>query len=246
LFLGLVFSTNTTQIPTTFVPTPTAPAGRNFTPCCWEQFCNNNYQLGGKDGGPMKVKIGAFITQISQVDVQNIQVKFDFYYWLKWDLCQRDKNNQTINPHLTIQFTNTLSCDLYIQPTSAFPRCDIFTGEAYWEVRIQGTYNQFYNFVQYPLDNHYLEFQFEDSLYARQQQIYVKDTIISDKNPTWTTSGIKDGITISGWFFNGTLLETEQPSYYLTSDFDTAYGTSEYSNYRFGIVIERGAIIFYL
>jgi len=246
LFFGIVLGTNstTTLAPTTTpTPTPTAPPNASVT-TCWESMCNNQFQLGGKNGGPMQVKIGAFITQISQVDTINIQVKFDFYYWLKWDFCQRDEKNNTINPHQTIEYTNTLACDLFKTQTYMYPQCNIFTGEAYWEVRLQGTYNQFYNFVQYPLDNHYLEFQFEDGLYSRQQQIYIKDSIISSKHPSWTTSGIKDGITISGWFFNGSLLETEQPSYYFTSDFDTAYGTSEYSNYRFGIVIERGAIIF--
>jgi len=126
--------------------------------------------------------------------------------------------------------------------TPGTPSCSIFPNEAYYEFRIEGTFLQVLSFKKFPLDRHILNFQFEDVNYGSKFLIYVKDDI---KNSFSSASGIKDGSELSGWNLEK-FLECEQTKYYNSSNFNAAYSQTTYSNYRFEILISKGASFYIL
>jgi len=213
---------------------------QNSTVCCWEDpaVCPNGLHYSATN--PVIVKIGTFINAIPLVDSQNIAASFDVYIWLKWDFCVRDYQGNLFTPHTTLELTNTLAQNIICTPTYKYPVCNLFKGEAYWEIRIQGTFLQNFEFHKFPLDFHNVTMQFENSVYSRSQMIFQADYVPG----IYETSFFKD-LTITGWnTISTTILQSEQPSYYYTSDFEVAYANYEYSNYQFSIQITRGPILY--
>jgi len=166
--------------------------------------------------------------------------------WLKWDMCQRDYNDSQINPHITMQFVNVIQQPA-VTPTYQVPVCTIFPNQAYWELRVQGTFQQQYTFHQFPLDCHNVNYQIEDNIYGRSYLIYKKDDLLAQIfGQTFGTAGIKNGTTIPGWEIGTTLLQKEAVANYNTTDFLQAYANTAFSNYRFGVTITRGLDVYTL
>jgi len=215
---------------------------QNETVCCWEDSLRCPNGLHYSPTNPVIVKIGTFINAIPLVDSNNILADFDVYIWLKWDVCQRDYLNALFTPHTQLELTNSLAQNVIVTPTYKYPVCNLFPGQAYWEIRIQGCFLQNFEFHKFPLDCHNVTMEFENSLYSRTQLLFQGDYVPGK----YQTSSFKD-LTITGWNTISTnILQSEQPSYYYTSDFEVAYGTPEYSNYRFSIQITRGASLYVL
>ncbi len=106
---------------------------------------------------------------------------------------------------------NAQRVDLTSKPTFVEPVCDLFPGLAYWELRVEGLFQQQLNFIKFPLDSHDLiisvEVSFDlfqclltksqDTQFARNDLLYQLDTSVQDGLPA---SGIKRGVALSGWY----------------------------------------------
>jgi len=210
-------------------------------PCCWELNCPNGFQIQPT----LKITIGAFINQIVDVNIITPQVGFDYYVWLKWDNCIRDYQNNSVQAHVNLQLINTLGNNVQNVPTYTYPICDVFPGQAYWEVRVQGIFYQKFDFSQYPLDSHSINFQFEDAVLGYSYLQYQKDILTSRINGvTYGASGLKENLTVASWNLGSGILERESTSFYNTTDFEVAYQNNAYSNYRFGVIIRRGTQVY--
>jgi hypothetical protein len=51
--------------------------------------------------------------------------------------------------------------DTTIKPTFVDPVCDLFSNQAYFEMRIEGRFQQSLSFLKFPLDNHNLVVEIE-------------------------------------------------------------------------------------
>jgi len=215
------------------VQTPATP------PPCWEVSCtkfNTPY--------PMQIKIGLFLGEISAFNLGASTVEIDSYAWLKWNMCQRDYTNTTINPSLTLEISNVFGrSSLTTTVTPGTPSCTTFPGEVYYEFRFEGAFLQLLSLKKFPLDSHLINIQFEDVYYSREYLVYAGDNVF-DKQYT-NTSGLKDGTELSGWTITS-FSQLESPAYYNSSNFQAAYGQSIYSNYRFQIKLSRGASFYIL
>jgi len=208
-------------------------------PPCWEVNCtkfNTTY--------PMQIKIGLFLGEISAFNLESSTVEIDSYAWLKWNMCQRDYTNTTINPSVTLEISNVFGrTSLEVTVTPGTPSCTTFPGEVYYEFRFEGAFLQLLSLKKFPLDSHLINIQFEDVYYSREYLVYAGDNVF-DKQYT-NTSGMKDGTELSGWTITG-FSQLESPAYYNSSNFQAAYGQSIYSNYRFQIQLSRGGSFYIL
>jgi len=117
-------------------------------------------------------------------------------------------------------------------------------GYVYQIWRIEGQFYEKLNFQKYPLDTHPINIAFEDSVYARDYMIYVKDELYRDG---FVASGISGNARLSGWTIEG-FWEQEVDSEYPTNwgAVNNFYSANSYSNYRFGLYLYRGSAVYIL
>jgi len=145
---------------------------------------------------------------------------------------------QTLSP----ENVDSRATDLYFTTLLPTPTCDADNGSVYQLWRIEASFHQVMTFQKYPIDSHLIWIEFEDNTFPRSDLLYQRDDLVYSG---FSASGVSNFVQITGWsvidFF-----EREQPSVYGT-DFgasDPLYAASVYSNYRFGVILDRGPAVY--
>lgn len=177
---------------------------------------------------PQQVTVGFYAMSLQGFDQEDNSYYADFYMWLRW------KGEH--DPTASLELTNNIErWGLTMTPVYEEPK-ELPTGELIQQFHVQGRFFQPLDMSDYPLDEHQLTVQIEDTQFAEDQVVYVADT---------EDSGIDAGFRIPGW----SITDWSVP---ITShQYDTSFGEGKiaeaahtYSAAAFALDIERPRTFF--
>ncbi len=163
------------------------------------------------------VSVGAYVQRLSNVSPQNGTFDVDMWLWFRWKGAQ-------VRPDQSFEFVN----GVINSRTDGEVQAD---GEMnYVSVRVQATIFHDFDVRRFPLDNHVIDLQLEDTTYDNAQLTYIIDDGI----------GLDPSVRVSGWKV------VLQPTVVETHVYPTNYGlrsagpeASNYSRMTFSIALDR-------
>jgi hypothetical protein len=164
----------------------------------------------GGASAPAEVKIGAFVTSISEIDPAAGSFDISAYIWAI-------SPPGVIDPLRQIQFlTRTAS----VEPAVSL---DLASGETYTSVQVRATVDQIYDIDNFPFDHQTLRMNLETQLPSDNVRL-VPDT---------ADSRVADFLVLSGWDVLGLSFEEATVTY------DTGFGHAQHPNFsRLALLIE--------
>jgi hypothetical protein len=175
---------------------------------------------------PRQVTIGIYLTSIYGLDQQVNTFYADFYLWMRW----RGEDDPTATFEL---LNNVERWGLTMTPIFAEPAA-LPSGEWLQQFHVQGQFFQPLALGDFPLDEHAIMIQIEDSTFLANEQVYVADL---------DQSGISPELYLPGWRVTGWSLAASVRRY------GTGFGnpTSDaqaFSRAQFALTIARPASYF--
>lgn len=136
--------------------------------------------------GPRVVTVGAYIQDLSDVDLKGGTFRADFYLWFVWT-GEKD-------PTKTYEFTNVLREDLTAVPTGVDdqgnPTPDVLEdGRKIQILHVQGRFVEAFDVEEYPLDDQNLVISIEDSESGSSDLVYQIDP----------GTALRHDLSIIGW-----------------------------------------------
>ncbi len=163
------------------------------------------------------VSVGVYVTRLSNVSAQNGTFDVDMWMWFRW-------TGSDIRPDQTFELVNGVissKSDAQVQDDQ---------GVNYSTVRVQATIFHDFDVRRFPLDNHIITLEVEDSNLNATQLTYKVDQGIA----------LDPSVRVSGWKV------AMQPTTVATHVYNTNYGlrsagadASKYSRMTFGISLDR-------
>ena len=175
------------------------------------------------DPPPHKVTVGVYINHISAVDIKNSKFDIDFYIWFRWE------GADDIKPLDTFELANGR-----ITSKSGISK-HLYGTQNYVSCRVLATITKFWDLRRFPLDDHTLELQIEDS---------DTDTRVVVFEPDLDNATTSPDLHVPGWVVSASRGRV------VTQTYRTNYGDitipkgheSAYSRYVFSIDVERPGI----
>jgi hypothetical protein len=168
---------------------------------------------------PDKVKVGAYINNIQNLDLKTHTYEFDFYVWFKW--CNPD-----LDPATSMEFMNPSELwGLMATPNYEEPE-EFEDGTLYQVVRVQGKYNTKMPLYSYPFDRQRIGPFFEDSVSDTTEMTYELD------GPT--AIGMNPAMVLPGYLLGQPELVLEATPY--PTDFGDAR-SAERPSYSRGFIV---------
>ena len=174
---------------------------------------------GAPELHPRKVVVGTFLNHIVSVDIKNNQFGVDFYVWFRWE-------GDDLKPLETFELANGR-----ITAKSGFVKKTLGT-QNYALCRVLGTINKFWDLRRFPIDNHTMTLEIEDSEQDERTVIYERDT---------DNTGISPSLQIPGWVVSRSAAAVVQ-QVYRTNYGDTSLPSnteSHYSRYIYSLDVAR-------
>jgi hypothetical protein len=131
---------------------------------------------------PTIVRVGAYINDVQQLDLQSHSYAVDMYLWFRW--CDKD-----LDPSRTFEFLNSFELWGHIltyETEAPEPRPN---GCFYQGLRNQGKFNTKLPLADYPFDEQELTVELEDAALDSSQLRYVPDYRATARNPDMTLPG---------------------------------------------------------
>lgn len=168
---------------------------------------------------PAKIAVGVYVNHIYGIDIKNNQFNVDFYIWFRWQ-------GEDLKPIESFELSNgriTSKSGIVKRPIG---------GKNYASCRVLATITEFWDLRRFPLDDHTLTLEIEDSERDTRNAIYEADA----ENAT-----VSPELQVSGWVVTG------HRGHAGTHTYRTNYGDislphdreSAYARYSFEIDIER-------
>jgi hypothetical protein len=132
--------------------------------------------------GPDIVKVGAYINDIQQLDLQSHSYNVDLYVWFKW-------TNPEINPATTLEFMNSFELWGHILTFESEEPEVLEDGTLYMALRNQGKFNTKLPLETYPFDRQVLSVEMESTTYDSGALVFVPDDEPIASNPDMTLPG---------------------------------------------------------
>ncbi len=174
-----------------------------------------------------RIKVGAYVNQVSALDLKGNQFTVDFWLWFVCKGC------------------TTSAVDSFdvvgarINSKTSIIRKTLPSGEEYASVRVNATIHSQWDLKRYPLDDHDLEIRIEDSELDETKRIFLTDA---------ENQGTDPELGVAGWeiagFSAGVL-----PHRYLSNYGDTSIAKnaeSRFSRYAFVIHAKRSGLARFL
>ncbi len=145
------------------------------------------------DFGPLVVRTGIFVENISDIDLRSGSFLIDFYLWFFWQK-HPDPEIAEIDPTETFEFKNSLPLELSQIASSRdengdpVPEAITPDGPFYQVFHVNGRFLSQFDTDHYPLDEADLQIAIEDSLSA-------SDTVVYEYDPQ---SGISGKLSVAG------------------------------------------------
>jgi hypothetical protein len=138
--------------------------------------------VAGAQDEPIEVRVGAYINDVQQLDLQSHSYAVDMYLWFQW--CDED-----IDPSRSFEFLNSFELWGHIltyETEKPEPRPG---GCFYQALRNQGKFNTKLPLADYPFDEQHLTVELEDTALDSSQLRYVADAGPVARNPQMTLPG---------------------------------------------------------
>lgn len=165
----------------------------------------------------VQVYAGAYILRLPNVSPRDGTFDVDMWVWFRW------KGN-SVDPVNSFELANGIITNRQVNP----PTMD---GEFnYATARVQATVYHQFDVRRFPMDNHVIELEFEDSNLTEQQLVYIADTGTS----------LDPGVVVAGW--DVALLEPAVKSHVYNTDYGmhaTGESASVYSRLTVPVSLER-------
>ncbi len=134
-----------------------------------------------------EVQAGAYVLRLRNVSPRDGSYEIDAWLWFRWD-------GDAIRPDLTFEFANGLISNR----TESQVERDV--DKNYATMRVQATIFHEFDVRRYPMDNHVIELQLEDSFWDESVLVYVADTEATALDPQvsvpgWDTSLLTPTVT---------------------------------------------------
>ena len=177
--------------------------------------------LLGSRADAHKIDVGIYVNNLSQLDIKTSQFTVDFYIWFRWDGSATE-----LNPLETFELPN----GRITSKTGISKRT--FGTQRYAACRVLATVTKVFDMTRFPLDDHTLTIEIEDS----DLDIRVAELVPDTENAT-----VRPDLVVPGWEV------VASRSKVITHTYRTNYGDitlphgrqSSYSRYIFSIDIER-------
>jgi hypothetical protein len=175
-------------------------------------------------GPPERVRVGALINDIQQLDLQTHSYAVDIYIWFKWD-------NPDIDPSRTFEFLNPYELWGHIRQYAGVKPETLPDGTQYSSLHVQGKFNTKLPLERYPFDTQNLVVELEDKSKDESGLVYVPD-----HDPV----AISNDITIPGWNIGDPTFDVVSNTY-PTNFGDPRTGDATYSRVIVGLPVTRPA-----
>lgn len=168
---------------------------------------------------PRKMIIGTYVNQIYGIDIKNSQFTVDLYVWFRWE-------GDDWKPLDTFEIVGgriTSKGNIIKKKIGA---------ETYLCARIVATITKFWDMKRYPLDDHQLVIEIEDTFEDDRTMFYEVDR---------DNTGTSPELQVAGWVIKRTAPSVAKHTYH-TNYGDTTLATnqaSSYSRYTFAIDVAR-------
>jgi hypothetical protein len=168
--------------------------------------------------GVTEVQAGAYILRLRNVSPRDGSYELDAWLWFRWD-------NDDLRPDLTFEFANGLISNR----TESQVERDVDMN--YATMRVQATIFHDFDVRRYPMDNHVIELQIEDSFWDTSTLVYVADTEATALDP---------GVSVPGWDTTLGLPNVIEHTYATSYGLRSAEGEpATYSRLNIPIALER-------
>jgi hypothetical protein len=120
---------------------------------------------------PKRVKIGAYINDINEIDLRRYAFVMDLYVWFRW-------TDPDIDPSKTFEFMN-LSDEAIVDLDYLYPEGPVIQKDQYRYqlARYQGVFSTKFNVGRYPYDHHALRIVIEDSDMGADELVFEVDEL---------------------------------------------------------------------
>lgn len=175
----------------------------------------------GQSTGPTDVQVGAYVLRVSNVSQKDGSFDVDMWVWMRW-------KGEAVEPQKTFEIANGV-----INSRSETAVLDD-KGYKYSTIRVQATLFHQFDVQRFPLDNHHITVELEDSTYDSSTLHYVADR----------GTALDPGLRIPGW-----KVKLEQPNI-AQHIYPTDYGlrssatpTAVYSRFILTLDLERNSMM---
>ncbi|MBI5939686.1 MAG: hypothetical protein HY859_04595 [Caulobacterales bacterium] len=173
---------------------------------------------GAARAEPVKCRVGAYVTSLSQVDTAAGTFRADF--WM-WSVCP----TKDIEPLKTVEFVNAASVQGSLDST-------LERDDGWWATRkFSGVFRQDFSLRNYPFDEQPLLIEIEEGVLDSRDFLYVADLGNSGMNPS---------IDLAGWMLRDFRLASDvtvHPTNF--GDPSLPRGVSRYASAKLQIGVER-------
>lgn len=168
---------------------------------------------------PRTITVGVYVNNISAVDIKNNAFTVDFYVWFRW-------HGDDLKPIESFELVNgRILAKTGIQKKR-------FGDEHYVNCRVLATITKLWDLRRFPLDDHTLTLEIEDSDYETHAVVYA---------PDGANQGISPTLQVPGWRVGAHDGQVRVQSY-RTNYGDTSLpvnNESSYSRYVYSIAVFR-------
>ncbi len=128
--------------------------------------------------GPVEVYAGAYVLRLTNVSPRDGSFDVDMWVWFRW------KGNATaIDPVNSFELANGVI-------NNRVPTAPVMDGDYnYVSARVQATLYHQFDVRRFPMDNHLIQLDFEDSALTEAQMVYLADS----------GSALDPGVSVAGW-----------------------------------------------
>lgn len=143
---------------------------------------------------PAKVTAGIYVNQIYAINLKENKLSVDFYVWFRY-------SDDSINPLDSFELVNGR-----IESKSGIVKKKI-KGTNYTACRVVATINKFWDVSKYPLDQHVLSIELEDSENDDTRVVFLSDSENAGINPDaqvrgWLIARVRSGVTTKSYETN--------------------------------------------
>lgn len=182
-----------------------------------------------------KVKIGAYLERIEDLDIKQSSWTYEFYLWFSWKPNEIDLTGRNDNIHKDELPFSIINGDI-LKVEKIQEVYDAKKNIAYIQYFVKAQNTQFFDVSLYPIDQHDLIIPIEHKWLDRSQVIFVPDTI---------DSKVSSRVNVNGYDKESTVKLIEKPHAYKSArgnpKLDAGYKV-DFSQLRMSLRIYKGGL----
>lgn len=182
-----------------------------------------------------KVKIGAYLERIEDLDIKQSSWTYEFYLWFSWKPSEIDLTGRNDNVHNDELPFSIINGDI-LKVEKIQEVYDIKKNIAYIQYFVKAQNTQFFDVSLYPIDQHDLIIPIEHKWLDRSQVVFVPDTI---------DSKVSSRVNVNGYEKESTVKLIEKPHAYKSArgnpKLDAGYKV-DFSQLRMSLRIYKGGL----